>query len=925
MTPAAEPVEVPAVEPAPVAEVKAEPVVEPAPAEEVKPEPAMPEVVVEPVQVPVVEVAPVAEVTPPAEPAPVTEVKPETPVAPAPVEPVAPVAVAEPAPEKPAEPAVPVVPVEVAAPAPPVVAPAPESLVAAPAAPKLPPEVVLMRESEQLRRKAFERHASEKLVEADASFKTKHYLDAIRLYGEAKSALQQAGARAENQVDRNRAKEGYRESLYRQAVYLWKAGDKDEAMKTARNAATEGHPKAPELVHAIEEAVKPPPKKPEPPTPVRWKTQDYKDMQKRIADRLKLGREYYMAGELDKAQQEFEGVLSMDAQNTEAIRWREKVSQKRLDTATEETESTRRSMVAEVRKAWNPRDYGVTETESVVVTRKRDPKVLAEEEKRQSILKKMESIIVPEVDFRQANINDVITFLQESSAEFDTSNEAKKGVNIILNLGTENPVAPGAGGAAANPLDQQPGAAPAATEPALITFKARDISLMEALKIVTNVANLKYRIEGNVVLVMPFNAPSGPILHRMYDVLPNLNEKVGTVASELTSAQPTGGGGGLDAGGAAEPVGGGGERDWKAFFRELGVNWPDGSSIKHVPSIGKLMVANTAENLDVFEERLSALNIVPHQIEIEARFVEVRQTDLSSLGFEWLLTDSWELAHRTATSGRPLGAQERIQMQQGSFTSGNRYLTEQNLFSQSADAVANDNMMTIASVLTNPELALIIHMLQQSGNADLLSAPKITTQSGVQATIKVVTEYIYPTEFTVTGLQSQNQYGSSATTGAVVEPGNFEMREVGVILTVLPEVSNEGQMINLTMTPEVVTEPTWRNYGASFRNQDGTEQSLTMEQPFFHTRSINTTISIYNNATVVMGGMITENRNSVDDRIPFFGDLPLVGRLFRSKAESSEKRNLLIFVTARLVDPAGRGVGKSTSSAPAPGAAASAP
>jgi hypothetical protein len=91
-------------------------------------------------------------------------------------------------------------------------------------------------------------------------------------------------------------------------------------------------------------------------------------------------------------------------------------------------------------------------------------------------------------------------------------------------------------------------------------------------------------------------------------------------------------------------------------------------------------------------------------------------------------------------------------------------------------------------------------------------------------------------------------------------------------------------------------------------NADGTyqEAQLNMEQPFFPVRSITTSIQIYNGATVVMGGMITEVRVSHEDKIPFLGDLPLVGRLFRNSYESSEKRNLLIFVSARLVDPAGR-------------------
>jgi general secretion pathway protein D len=186
------------------------------------------------------------------------------------------------------------------------------------------------------------------------------------------------------------------------------------------------------------------------------------------------------------------------------------------------------------------------------------------------------------------------------------------------------------------------------------------------------------------------------------------------------------------------------------------------------------------------------------------------------------------------------------------------------------------------------------------------------TQPNVQATIKVVTEYIYPTEFTVTGLQSAFGNNLQVTSGAVVEPGGFETREVGVILSVLADVSPETQLINLTMTPEVVTDPLWHNYGSIYTDANGREVRLNMEQPFFHTRSISTSILIQNEATVVMGGMITERRDTIDDRVPFLGDIPLVGRLFRSKAENSEKRNLLIFVTARLFGADGRPIGTQT-------------
>jgi general secretion pathway protein D len=332
-------------------------------------------------------------------------------------------------------------------------------------------------------------------------------------------------------------------------------------------------------------------------------------------------------------------------------------------------------------------------------------------------------------------------------------------------------------------------------------------------------------------------------------------------------------------------------------------------------------VANTIENLTVFEKVLSILNVVPYQIEIEARFIEVAQTDVDSLGLEWMLNDNWELAQKKGSAGVPLATRERIEMDanaaKGGFTSGNRFLTGAGLSGATGGKIA-DQIASLSGVLTNPELTMVLHALQQRGHTDLLSAPKITTQSGQQAVIKVVTEYIYPTEFEVSGIGGDtggNAAGGGGNgggaVGAVVTPREFTTREVGVILEVLPEVSPEGQMINLTLSPEVVSEPEWKNYGSTYTQYDlngnpVSTQTLNMEQPFFHTRKLKTNLLIYNGATVVMGGMITEVRENVDDKIPLLGDIPLLGRLFRSRYESSEKRNLLIFVTARLVDPAGR-------------------
>jgi general secretion pathway protein D len=285
---------------------------------------------------------------------------------------------------------------------------------------------------------------------------------------------------------------------------------------------------------------------------------------------------------------------------------------------------------------------------------------------------------------------------------------------------------------------------------------------------------------------------------------------------------------------------------------------------------------------------------------------------MNSLGFEWFLNDDFTLASKNGNYAP--GAAPRVDIAansaSGGFTTGNRFMSD--VVTADAANVA-DSVLSIAGILTNPELGLVIHALEQKGHADLLSSPKVTTQTGQEATIKVVTEYIYPTAYTVTPVTGQTAINDTAVIiGGIVEPQDFQMREVGVILTVQPDVSPEGQMITLNMTPEVVTEPDWKNYGTTYTDQEGNVQQLNMEQPFFHTRLVQTSISIYNGATVVMGGMITEKRVDTIDKIPLLGDIPIIGKFFQSKTSQSEKRNLLIFVTARLVDPAGRPVEDSS-------------
>jgi general secretion pathway protein D len=238
----------------------------------------------------------------------------------------------------------------------------------------------------------------------------------------------------------------------------------------------------------------------------------------------------------------------------------------------------------------------------------------------------------------------------------------------------------------------------------------------------------------------------------------------------------------------------------------------------------------------------------------------------------------------------------------------------------------------LSGVFTNPQFQLIIRALNQKKGVDLMSAPKVTTKSGNKAVIKVVRNFPYPTEFnapepppaatgnsggTVTAFPS-----GSLISGGIVTPSTpttFETRDLGVTLEVEPVVGPDNYTIDLNLSPEVVEFEGFVNYGSpilgalfqQFPVPAVVQTTITenvVNQPIFSTRKVTTSVSIWDGQTVALGGLIREDVQKVQDKVPILGDIPLAGRLFRSDVDQKIKRNLIIFVTARLMDAEGRPV-----------------
>jgi general secretion pathway protein D len=148
-----------------------------------------------------------------------------------------------------------------------------------------------------------------------------------------------------------------------------------------------------------------------------------------------------------------------------------------------------------------------------------------------------------------------------------------------------------------------------------------------------------------------------------------------------------------------------------------------------------------------------------------------------------------------------------------------------------------------------------------------------------------------------------NQPGTSAITPQT------QPVETGPILDVVPYVLSDGYTINLALIPSLTD---FNGYDAA-PQIPGVTGNLNVVQlptilPNFTVRQVVTTVNVWDNQTVVIGGLISSQVQSTKDKVPVIGDVPMLGRLFQSSSKIMQKKNLMIFVTATIVDPAGNRV-----------------
>lgn len=416
------------------------------------------------------------------------------------------------------------------------------------------------------------------------------------------------------------------------------------------------------------------------------------------------------------------------------------------------------------------------------------------------------------------------------------------------------------------------------TESRPITVRFKELSLERALKYIIKGQGLRYRIEDDLIYIATLEEMDGEEFEtRVYYL-----ERGSGVFTTFSSTNM----GTLGQSGGSASVSG--RRTIKELIEEA-VPFPPGAKVVFDDKTGALIVTNTPTNLQKIEEILYTIDEPPQQISIESRFIEVNVDEIKNFGISSNI-DS-RIVHDSENN---IGT------------------TISNIFTGISSSPNTDTgglAINLTGLLSDPQFSMVLNALNRLDKTKTLSAPKITTVNNQTATIKIVTEEVFPTRFEVSLIQQDlngdGDLDDAGETEFANVPQEFVSRDIGIILQVTPSVGIDKKTITLSIIPEVsaVAQSPAKFPITSF-DSSGNEVQLssgTPNLPRFTTSTLSTTVVLDSGQTAVLGGLIKESRGVTEEKFPFLGDLPYVGVFFRNKQDQVERTNLVIFITARVV------------------------
>lgn len=600
---------------------------------------------------------------------------------------------------------------------------------------------------------------------------------------------------------------------------------------------------------------------------------------KEVESNLKVAAQYENTGQFEEAEKKLNRNISLDPYNVTAAQQIRKITKKKQFIARESMKANREDRLEDVERKWAriPAPANVLDlSENNQISLVRLPSFETK--------KKLENIIIPDIVFNNASIEDASAFFAAKSREFDPSGQ---GLSFVV----------------------RPEAAATARR---FDLRLRDVPLLEALRYATQKAGVKFKVEEFAVVIVPLTESIDVLLDRTYNVPPNFFSAGPTESDE--------GGDDIFRRSAVNPViSSGGSRgavDAKAQLTARGIVFPDGATAIYYPESGILQVRNTQDQLEIIEAIALAQTEATYMVDVEVKLVEISQEDINELTFNYAL-DSPQFPYASTLFGYV--PTNNMNVPNGRVAAESALRGSQGFDVSSLDALlgANSapipNVFNISGTLSSQVFNMVITSLSQKKSFDLLSSPSVRVVNAGEATINVTRTFFYPVEFdppetvqqlAATGVTVSDSEDNGPPTVIPAFPTEFETRDLGVKLTVKPQIGADNRTIDLALFPEVTEFDGFINYGTQIFISSTTGQTLLNEnvinQPVFSTRRVNTRVFVEDSYTVVLGGLIRDDVQIIDDKVPFLGDLPLVGRLFQSKAEETKKTNLLIFATCKI-------------------------
>lgn len=634
-------------------------------------------------------------------------------------------------------------------------------------------------------------------------------------------------------------------------------------------------------------------------------------------------------GEFDQSFQVFEEVLRVDPANKAARRGMEEVARHRADYARAAYDETRAALMSQVDGAW---ELQVRPIEG-------DPAELepggATGTGRMLMSNKLERIILPVVDFDGVNIQEALDFLRQQSIQLDTFelDPANRGINFVLEIGGP---------------DSESSKRILGTE---INLQLKSVPLSQVLKYINDITRTIHVPQDWAVAIRPAGADSTDMITRTYQVPPDFLTSGGVAGGEGAAADVPFAGDGAAEGVIPQRL------SAEEVLKQQGVTFPEGATASYNAGNSTLRVFNTSTGHALIEQIVEAVaSTEPAMVLVEVKMIRTQERVLKELGFDWLLGE-FSLGGSGLTPGTPGGVLSGGDLNPGNFfdvalppgenfrralTSGNRsgneaiigdsiddlILEQQQGFSRGAQRAPG--ILWANGRLNNTDVTMLMRGLNQKKGVDLVVSPSTVTRSGQQSKIEIIREFIYPTEYEPPELPNtiSTPVLVNVVTGEVrngtpplvpitpATPTSFETRPVGVVLDVLPTVSADRYYVDIALNPSVTDFDGFINYGTPITSSapstltgGSSVVEITPNQilmPVFSVMKTETNLTIADGSTLVIGGMLQEKVQKVQDKTKILGDLPIFGRMFQSEAYAPVRTAVVFLVTVKVVDPTGK-------------------